>query len=330
MSDVNTKNKLITYSKSSIISLTKFCRNKCGYCYYREDNSSITVPYLTIKVSKEARSADCREALFVSGEHPSKFSLVRSTLDVWGFDSYVDYVNTVCEMSFLEGLLPVIDVGYLNIEELKKIRRIVSVLRIMLESTDKRLLEQAAHQYSKWKNPDIRLEVIKNAGILKVPVTTGILIGIGESNASRKESLEVIRDIHNEYGHIQNVVIQDFVPHNGILMDNNKPVTTKELLDVVSLARDILPEDVIVTVHPKDKEDLIRFIKAGASDLGSLSQSYWDQIDEIKNKLADNGYTLHKRLPIFEKYVLDKWYSRKLGQIMDRYRLLLKQELDKK
>jgi 7,8-didemethyl-8-hydroxy-5-deazariboflavin synthase len=325
----NRKN-VITYSKSSIISLTKLCRNKCGYCDYRNENSSLTVPYQTIKICKKARQSDCREALFTSGERPDRYSFVRSTLDVWGFSSYIDYVNTVCELAFLEGLLPSIDIGYLTLDELKKIRRITALLRMMLESSDKALLNKIPHQQALGKDPDLRIEVIRNAGQLRVPVTTGIMLGIGESKAARKEALEIIRDLHQEFGHIQNVVIQEFVPGENSLMKDQKPPKMKDLLDTVSLARSILPPAVAITVHPKGKENLLDLIKAGATDLGSLSEAYWEMISLIRKELLQNGYELHKRLPIFEQFILDRWYSRKLGQVMDRYRVMLKQDIERR
>ncbi|MFC1478691.1 7,8-didemethyl-8-hydroxy-5-deazariboflavin synthase subunit CofG [Candidatus Margulisiibacteriota bacterium] len=322
--------QVITYSKSTIVPLSRLCRNKCGYCDYRSENSSLTVPYQTIKICKEARQLDCREALFTAGERPDRFSFVRSTLDIWGFASYIDYVCTVCELSFLEGLMPAVDIGYITFDEIKKIRRIIASLRMMLESTDKSLLKKTSHKESAGKSPELRIEVLKNAGQLKVPVTTGILVGIGESKNARKETLAVIRDIHLEYNHIQNVVIQDFVPGEGMAMKDIKPPDRSEMLGIISMAREILPEGVVITVHPKDKHDIIDYIHAGVTDLGGLSQIYWPQIEGIRTELANHGFELHKRLPIFEKYILDKWYSRKLGQVMDRYRVMLKQDIDKR
>jgi len=329
--DYKVSKKTITYSKSAIIPLTKLCRNKCGYCSYRSDIAELTVPYQTIKQCKDARHKhECREALFTAGERPDRYSSLRNTLDIWGFATYIDYVNTVCELAFLEGLMPSIDIGVITYEELKKIRRIISALRLMLESTDKNLVNKIAHRDSPKKTPDKRIEVLKFAGELKVPVTTGILIGIGESKSSRKESLGVIRDIHNEFGHIQNVIIQDFVPGPGTPMQNMQPPSHEEMLSVVEMAREILPEDIVITIHPKAKEDIMSYIKAGVTDLGSLSQTYWDQIDSIQKELSEHGYTLHKRLPIFERFIMNKWYSRKLGQVMDRYRVMLKQDLDRR
>ncbi|MFH1428171.1 MAG: 7,8-didemethyl-8-hydroxy-5-deazariboflavin synthase subunit CofG [Candidatus Margulisiibacteriota bacterium] len=326
----NEKKQVITYSKSTIVPLSRLCRNKCGYCDYRSENSSLTVPYKTIKMCKESRQLDCREALFTAGERPDRFSTVRSTLDIWGFASYIDYVCTVCELSFLEGLMPTVDIGYITYDEIKKIRRIIASMRMMLESIDKSLLKKVSHKESAGKSPELRIEVLKNAGQLKVPVTTGILVGIGESKNARKETLEVIRDIHSEYKHIQNVVIQDFVPSEGMAMKDVKPPDRSEMLNIIAMAREILPKDIVITVHPKAKQDIIDFIHAGVTDLGSLSQVYWPQIDGIRNDLAEHGYDLHKRLPIFERYILDKWYSRKLGQVMDRYRVMLKQDIEKR
>ncbi|MFA5928377.1 MAG: 7,8-didemethyl-8-hydroxy-5-deazariboflavin synthase subunit CofG [Candidatus Margulisiibacteriota bacterium] len=324
------RQKTVTYSKAIIVSLTRLCRNKCGYCDYRDEKSNLTVPYQTIKVAKDAREQDCREALFTAGERPDRYSVVRSTLDVWGFTSYIDYVNTICELTFLEGLLPTIDVGYLSMDELKHIRRITASIRMMVDSTDKSLLKKVSHQHSIGKDPALRLEFIRNAGILKVPVTTGIMIGIGESKTARKEALHAIRDIHKELGHIQNVVIQEFVPGKKALMKGIKAPTTSDLLDTIELAREILQPEIAITVHPKDKQNIINYIKAGASDLGSLSEPYWPLINSIQSTLAKKGYELRKRLPIFESFILNKWYSRKLGQIMDRYRLMLKQDFDKR
>ena len=113
-------------------------------------------------------------------------------------------------------------------------------------------------------------------------------------------------------------------------MQNMQPPTHEEMISVVEMAREILPEDVVITVHPKAKEDIMSYISAGVTDLGSLSQTYWDKIDSIQKELGEHGYTLHKRLPIFERFIMNKWFSRKLGQVMDRYRVMLKQDLDRR
>lgn len=328
---------IITYSKGLTVSATHLCRNQCEYCDYWNDVEELTIPYSTIVTCKKARKKNCRELLIMGGERPDRSNTLRSKLDTWGFESYIYYIYAVCELIFLEGLLPNLNIGYISEAEIKVIRRIAPVLTVMLESGSQDFLSRTVHKNSSYKTLASRIEVIRNAGMHKVPVTTGVMVGIGETQKHLKNAFELIKKIHLELGHIQNVVIQNFVPKPNTPMAKVKPPTKKEMLEAVKLAKSILPGDVVITVPLNLNPDIMPFIQAGVRDLGMIDLEYdvlapdrqWPDIIKIGKQLKAKGWGIQRRLPIFAKYIRDNWYSRKLSQILDKYRLMIKQSEEK-
>ncbi|MBU0581405.1 MAG: 7,8-didemethyl-8-hydroxy-5-deazariboflavin synthase subunit CofG [Candidatus Margulisbacteria bacterium] len=324
---------IITYSKGIAVNLTHLCRNHCGYCGYRNDEEDLLVPYTTIKSCKKARKNNSREVLIMAGERPDRSNTIRSKLDVWGFESYIDYVYAVCELIFLEGMLPNLNIGYISEREIKVIRRIAPAITVLLESGSQEFLSQKVHKNAPYKTLDSRIEVIRNAGIYKVPVTTGVMVGIGETQKNLRDAFEIIKDIHQELGHIQNVVIQNFVPKPNTQLAALKPPAKAEMLEAVKLAHKILPEEIIITIPLNLNPDFLPFIQAGVRDLGMVDLEYdvlapdraWPDLKKVEKQLKAKGWGFQRRLPIFAKYIRDNWYSRKLSQLLDKYRLMIKQ-----
>ncbi|MDR1452541.1 MAG: 7,8-didemethyl-8-hydroxy-5-deazariboflavin synthase subunit CofG [Candidatus Margulisbacteria bacterium] len=332
---------IVTYSRSTTVNLSRICSSLCDYCDFPVNNADqaafeLAVPYSTIKHCVQAKKAGVKEVVFMAGERPDNFSAVRARLDLWGFNSYIEYVYTVCELAFLEGLLPSLNIGYIAKDEMLRnaesawngIRRIVASVYMMLDCADEKILEK----YSPRKTLQSRVETISYAGLGKVPVTTGILVGLGESERSRREALEIIKALHAEYGNIQNVILQNYQPINNGKVEIKNLVSKNEMLKTLDLARRILPRDIQITVPGADNENILDFIKAGVRDIGSYDlveekkngQDHDKLLGTLKKALKKQGLGLQRRLPIFSKYILENWYSRKLAQILDRYKALLK------
>jgi FO synthase subunit 1 len=328
---------IVTYSRSVTVNLSKICFNRCAYCGYVSNKldqtmTELAVPYHAIKMSQGCKSLGVKEVNLVSGERPDKFAAVRARLDQWGFTSFAEYIYTVAELVFLEGLFPNIDVGYLTKEEMLFLKKIVVSVTVMLDTVDEKLLGK----YSPNKSLTDRIEMIKSAGEIKMPVTSGILVGIGESQKSRKDALELIRDLHLKSGCIQNVVIQNFIPMSNTPLADMKPPSKLTMLETVALAKKILPEDIVITVPAICNKDIISFIKEGVHDIGRFDVTdereqginYKKTIKDLETKLKPKKLKLQRRLPIFSKYIVNGWYSRKTAQLLDKYKILLKNSED--
>ncbi len=319
------------------VTLTRLCRNDCAYCGFRNNEEQLAVPYTTIKRCKLARKSNAREVLVMGGERPDGSNSIRSKLDVWGYESYIEYIYSICELVFLEGLLPNLNVGYMTEQEVKIVRRIAPTFTVMLESGSQEFLSSGPHRNAPHKTLESRLEVIRNAGLGKVPVTTGVLVGIGESKKNLRDAFELMKDLHKEFGHIQNVVIQNFVPKANSAMADHPAPTKKEMLEAVEMARKVLPQDIILTVPLNLNPDIMPFIEAGVRDLGMIDLEYdvlapdqgWPELSKIERQLKAKGWGMQRRLPIFTKYVRDNWYSRKLSQLLDKYKLMFIQAEEK-
>ncbi len=185
---------IVTYSRSLTVNLTRVCSNSCSYCGYFSNildqvNPELTIPYHTIHLSQGSKLLGVKEVNLVSGERPDRFAAVRARLDQWGFVSFAEYIYTIAELVFLEGLFPHIDVGLLNKDEIMILKKIVVSMTVMLDTVDQKLLAK----YSPGKILQDRIDMIRTAGEVKMPVTTGIIVGMGESQKSRKEAFELIK-----------------------------------------------------------------------------------------------------------------------------------------
>ncbi len=320
------ENNLITYSKNVFIPLTEICRNDCGYCNFKKNPDDSGAIILKTKQEvleslKEAEKYGCKEALFTFGEDADEEEVVQLKLKEYGYEKMIDYIIDICQMTLDETtLLPHTNGGNFSFDDLKRLKEVNASLGLMLENSSNRLMQLPAHNKSPGKNPELRLETISNAGKLKIPYTTGILIGIGETKEEVAESLIAIRELYDNYEHIQEVIIQNFTPIPGIEMEN---WTEPSFLDMIRtvIAGTLLfgDTDVSIQVPPNlNNETAQIFLLCGADDWGGVSPispdyvnitSPWPEIYELEKLTVDAGFKLAERLCIYEKYINDEWLN---------------------
>ena len=320
------ENNLITYSKNVFIPLTEICRNDCGYCNFKkspEDPKAIILKSKEeiLESLKEAEKYGCKEALFTFGEDADEEEIVQEKLAEYGYESMVDYVVDICQMTLDKtSLLPHTNGGNYSYEDLKRLKEVNASMGLMLENSSKRLMELPAHNKSPGKDPEIRLNTIGNAGKLKIPYTTGILIGIGETTEEIAESLLKIRELYDEYGHIQEVIIQNFTPIPGIEMEDSPEPSFLDMIRTVIAGTLLFKDtDVSIQVPPNLNNDTAQiFLLCGADDWGGVSPvspdyvnitSPWPGIDELRDLTEDAGFELTERLCVYDKYINDEWLS---------------------
>ncbi len=277
-------------------------------------------PEEAVSILENGVKAGCTEALFTFGERAEEVSGYGAMLEELGYSSTLEYVLFLCETAIDIGILPHTNAGIMTRPELKALKPLNASMGLMLESTA--VLD--AHENCPGKVPERRLETIREAGRLKIPYTTGLLIGIGENRDDRIESLEAIAALHMEYGHIQEVIIQNFAPKPGTAMENFPEPSVEVMMDAVALAARILPDDVAVQVAP-NLIDPKALIAKGVTDLGGISpltidwinpEAEWPDIKDLQKKLGD--IPLKERLPVYPQYVKRGWYSERIGSLIER------------
>lgn len=317
--------KCISYSKNVFIPITNLCQNKCPYCGFRKEpkeNAWIMSPPKIMDLAEKGIKAGCSEALITLGENPEKYEVMREKLDKWNYSSTTDYILEICEKILKLGLLPHTNPGIISEDNLNRLRQWNASIGLMLECGNK----LPVHEKSPGKNPDLRIDMIEKAGKLKIPFTTGLLIGIGENQEDRVKSLEKIREINEKYGHIQEIIIQPFTPKFGTPMENTPPPAKKDLISTIITARKIMP-DMNIQIPPNITPDFLDFIKFGANDIGGISNitpdfinpnKSWPQIENLKKTLKLNGFNLRERLPIYPKFTRDdKFMTPEIRSVVD-------------
>lgn len=318
------ENNEITYSKNVFLPLTNICRNECGYCTFRRDPEApdavlLMQPEEVMATIHQADSYNCREALFTFGEHADTILPVKKALNTLGFEGVLEYLYYLCERTLNEtGLLPHSNPGILRKDELKMLREVNASMGLMLENTSTRLMKSAAHQKSQGKDPKLRIKTIENAGKLKIPFTTGLLIGICETVEERADSLLEIRRIQDKYDHIQEIIIQNFKPKPGIEMENQKEPSLLDMIRTVAVTKLLFPE-CGVQVPPNLNRDTAQiFLMAGADDWGGVSpltkdyvnpEAPWPKLDELKTLTEELGFQLEERLPVYPRYLKAEFLS---------------------
>jgi len=263
----------------------------------------------------------CTEALLTFGERPEKEPGFSSLLLPMGYESILDYCYDVCKKAITLGILPHTNAGIISPSEMKRLKEVNASMGLMLETT----ADIPAHHNSPGKKPEVRIEMIAEAGRQKIPFTTGLLLGIGEKQDDREESLHVIRDLHTRYHHIQEVIIQNFCPKEGTDMEEMKPAELKCITDTVTMAKEILQPDIAIQIPPNlaNVADIIPF---GVDDLGGISpvtidyvnpEHPWPQIEEIQSLIGDTQ--LQERLCIYPEYIRKKWYSDRLSDLITHH-----------
>ncbi len=319
-------NNVVTYSRKVFIPLTHLCRDVCHYCTFAQVPRKLKAPYMTIdevlEVARHGQEMGCKEALFTLGEKPElRYKAAREALAEMGYESTTEYLFAAAKAVFEEtGLLPHLNPGNLSPEELAELRSVSPSMGIMLESASDRLTEKGMPHYgSPDKVPEVRLQTLRNAGIAKVPFTTGILIGIGETRRERVESLLAIRDVQEEYGHIQEIIVQNFRAKPETKMVNAPEPDLNELLWTIAVTRILFGPSMSVQAPPNLSPGVLpQIVHAGINDWGGVSpvtpdfvnpEAPWPHLEDLRRETAAAGKYLTERLTIYPEYArdLDQW-----------------------
>ena len=323
----------ITYSPKVFIPLTQLCRDRCGYCTFAQPPARLSSPYLSldqvVDVARRGAAAGCHEALFTLGEAPEdRYPAARQWLDANGYVSTVDYLVAACRTVLTEtGLLPHANAGALDADELARLREVSASQGMMVESLDAGL---ECHRGCPDKAPERRLATLEAAGRLSIPFTTGILVGIGDSRSSRIETLEAIAASHRRHGHVQEVIVQNFLPKDGTAMRSAPACPPDEMLWAVAAARVVLPADVRLQAPPNLTDDFGPLLGAGIDDWGGVSpvtadhvnpERPWPALDRIREVTEEAGFELAPRLTIHPRLAADaeRWLDPALRPaVLDR------------
>lgn len=316
------KGKIVSFSPKVFIPLTQLCRDFCGYCTFRRDPASASRLYMTpeeiLEVARAGQRLGCTEALFTLGERPEQRYLeAREWLQSRGYRTTLDYLTDMCRLVMEEtSLLAHPNPGTMSRHEMEALQPYSPSMGLMLESTGQRLhLPGGPHEFAPSKRPRVRLRTIEIAGELRIPFTTGILIGIGETRLERIESLLAIRRLHRDYRHVQEVIIQNFRAKPHTSMSNAHDATAQELLWTVAVARLLLGPDANIQVPPNlSSQDYPTFLSAGINDWGGISpltidyvnpEAPWPKIEELDRQTRLMGFDLRPRLPVYPEYFVD-------------------------
>lgn len=325
------KSRVATYSRKVFIPLTTLCRDKCGYCTFVKSPGDPAARTLTpdevLAIAEAGQRVGCKEVLFSLGERPElQHALAREHLRQLGYPTMIAYLRAMCELILTQtNLLPHANPGTLAREEIAELREVNVSMGMMLESVSDRLTGRGqAHFGCPDKVPAVRLDTLRAAGELAVPFTTGILIGIGETRTERADALLAIRDIHAEYGHIQEVIVQNFRAKPGTRMANCIEPDVTEMLRTLAVARLILGGEMNIQAPPNlTPSDYGRYLGAGINDWGGISpvtpdhinpEAAWPKIAELRRVTAERGYELRERLAIYPEYTRDpvRWLAENL------------------
>jgi FO synthase len=312
----------ISYSRKVFIPLTHLCRDVCHYCTFAERPRSGRSAYLSpnevLAIARAGAAVGCTEALFTLGDKPElRYNAAREALAALGYDTTIAYLQAMCALVLREtGLLPHANPGVMSESEIAGLRTVTASQGIMLESLSERLCEPGGVHYgSPDKRPELRLETLRLAGELRVPFTTGILIGIGETRAERLEALLAIRDVHRRYGHVQEVIVQNFRAKPDTKLAGADEPDLDDLLWSIAAARLILGPTMNIQAPPNLSPHVYpRLITAGINDWGGISpvtpdhvnpEAPWPAITELAGRSAGAGKLLVHRLPIYPAYARD-------------------------
>ena len=313
---------LVTYSKKVFIPLTHLCRDVCHYCTFAQTPSKLDKPYMdldaVLEVARHGAEMGCKEALFTLGEKPElRYRAAREWLAEHGYSTTLEYLHDAAKAVFEEtGLLPHLNPGNMTPEEIATLRPVSPSMGIMLESASDRLTEKGMPHYgSPDKVPAVRLQTLDDAGAARIPFTTGILIGIGETRRERIESLLAIRRIHQRHGHIQEIIVQNFRAKPGTKMRSAPEPDLDELLWTIAVARILFGPQMSVQAPPNLSPGVLsQIVAAGINDWGGVSpltpdfvnpEAPWPHLDELARETAIAGKELHERLTIYPRFALD-------------------------
>lgn len=316
----------ISFSRKVFIPLTQLCRDVCHYCTFAQAPKKVSSPYLSIEqvleIARAGAKANCQEALFTLGDKPElRYHAAREALAEMGYTSTISYLVDVCRIVYEEtGLMPHVNPGLLTREDLEELRSVSISQGIMLESVSERLCQPGgAHYGSPDKQPQARLETLRLAGEAQVPFTTGILIGIGETRHERIASLLAIRELHEQYGHIQEIIVQNFRPKPGTLMAEVEPPSLEEHIWTIAAVRLIFGPEMNIQAPPNlQPEGLQQLVDAGINDWGGVSpvtpdhvnpEAPWPHLEALAQATQAAGKELVERLAVYPAYArnIKRW-----------------------
>ncbi|MCY3859433.1 MAG: 5-amino-6-(D-ribitylamino)uracil--L-tyrosine 4-hydroxyphenyl transferase CofH [Gammaproteobacteria bacterium] len=329
---------LVTYSKKVFIPLTHLCRDVCHYCTFAQTPSKLDNPFMALdavlEVAQRGADVGCKEALFTLGEKPElRYRAAREWLADRGYVTTLEYLRDAAKAVYEQtGLLPHLNPGNMTPDEMAALRQSSFSMGIMLESASERLTEKGMPHYgSPDKDPAVRIQTLNDAGAARVPFTTGILIGIGETRRERVESLLAIRRTHERHGHIQEIIVQNFRAKPGTKMRNAPEPDLNELLWTIAVARIIFGAEMSIQAPPNLSPGVLQqIVAAGINDWGGVSpltpdfvnpEAPWPHLDELARESAAAGKELHERLTIYPRYVreLEIWVDQQLrSHVLDR------------
>jgi 7,8-didemethyl-8-hydroxy-5-deazariboflavin synthase CofG subunit len=332
------KSRDVTYSRKVFLPVTNLCRDRCTYCTFRKDPGDpgawTMMPDEIALWSRRGAELGCKEALMCLGDKPEfAFKEYRETLATLGVRTTIEYVGRACEIALAEGLLPHTNAGLMTSDEMRALRPLNASMGLMLEGISPRLRARGGvHQAAPDKDPALRIKMIDDAGALRIPFTTGILLGIGETPAERALSLTAIRDTHERHGHIQEVIIQNFRAKPEIAMADSPEPDAFDMARAIATARLVLGSAMNVQAPPNlSPRQIELFLNAGINDWGGISplskdyvnpEAPWPHIEKLGEACAQAGFTLGERLAIYNEYINDEWLdpavATKVRAIWDR------------
>ncbi|MFB3816284.1 MAG: 7,8-didemethyl-8-hydroxy-5-deazariboflavin synthase CofG [Candidatus Methylomirabilales bacterium] len=315
------RGRTVTYSRKVFLPLTTLCRDRCGYCTFRRDPGQPGAWYMdpdeVLAVVARGERLGCAEALFSLGDAPEAvFPEARTRLAALGHRRTLDYLAEMCRRVLQRSsLFPHSNPGLMGERDLAALRPVNASLGLMLESASARLHEAGGpHHGTRTKQPAARLHVLEMAGRLRIPFTTGILIGIGETAEERVDSLLAIRRLHDRFGHVQEVIVQNFRAKPDIPMRAHPEPSLEDMLRTTAVARLLLGATVNLQAPPNLTTDFGRLLDAGINDWGGVSpltadfinpEAPWPDLDALARATQARGFCLRQRLPVYPEYLLD-------------------------
>ena len=319
------KGREVTYSRKVFLPVTNLCRDRCTYCTFRKDPGEPGAWTMTLaeieQWSRRGREMGCKEALMCLGDKPEvAFREYRDLLAARGARSTIEYVAFACETALYQGLLPHTNAGIMTREEMGRLRPLNASMGLMLENISPRLRHRGGvHQWAPDKDPAVRMRMLDEAGALHIPFTTGILLGIGETAAERAQSLIAIRQSHERYGHIQEVIIQNFRAKPDIPMADAPEPDAGEMARAIATARLVLGPNMNVQAPPNlSPHEIELFLQAGINDWGGISplskdyvnpEAPWPHLEALAMRCARAGFHLKQRLAIYPEFIDPEWVA---------------------
>lgn len=314
------KGHVVSFSPKVFIPLTRLCRDFCSYCIFRQNPQQAKSLYMSpdevLEVARQGEKTGCREALFVLGERPERrYPEARKWLKNNGYESTIHYLREMCTLVLNEtALYPHSNPGTLTRGELESLQESNVSMGLMVESTSPRLYQRGGpHEHAPSKHPKARLRTLELAGKLGIPFTTGVLVGIGETREERIRALESIRDLNERFGHIQEIIIQNFLAKPTTSMESSPEATIEEMLETIAIARIILGPNMNVQVPPNLTSSYLVYLDAGINDWGGISpvtkdyvnpEAPWPHVTKMRQEMKDRGYELRSRFPVYPEYFM--------------------------